>query len=181
VDPTVAVALVGVAGTVVAALAGVAGAVFGPVLAARQSAQLARNSHLADLRSTLYLKGLTYVENVKARLDYISDPMADGRSFTAAATTRGEITAEMRLLAEAEVLDAWLKLEGADVDLAYREDKDPTLRIGNLVDGNDPLVDGVLSAIADFRQAVRHVVGSDRSLDRSLPSAGTDSLSYMSD
>ncbi|WP_326550118.1 hypothetical protein [Micromonospora sp. NBC_01813] len=161
-DPTVTVALYGVAGTAVAALAGVAGAVFGPTLAARQSARLASGSRLNDLRSALYLKALTYVEDVAARLDGLSDPMADRQGRPSAVATRGEITAELRLLAESNVLDAWMKLVEADVGLAYREKYDNTLRFGNLISGDEPVVRDVVKAVDDFRQAVRRAVGSDK-------------------
>ncbi|MBM0256482.1 hypothetical protein [Micromonospora sp. 4G55] len=162
-DPTVQIALYGVAGTAVAALAGVAGAVFGPLLTARQSVQLATNSRLRELRHALYLKALAYVEDVEARLDRISEPMADHQGFASTVATRGDITAELRLLAESDVLDAWIKLVDADVGLAYRENHDHTLRVGNLVGGDDPMVKDVVKAVADFRQAVRRVVGSDDS------------------
>ncbi|MGC4797123.1 hypothetical protein ACLQ3H_23835 [Micromonospora saelicesensis] len=162
-DPTVQVALYGVAGTTLAALAGVAGAVFGPLLAARQSAELARNSQLTDLRNALYLKTLAYVEDVEARLDRISEPMADKQGFASAVASRGEITAELRLLAESDVLEAWMKLVEADVSLAYRENHDHTLRVGNLVGGDEPMVKDVVRAVADLRQAVRRAVGSDSS------------------
>ncbi|MFI7431451.1 hypothetical protein ACIBPB_31145 [Micromonospora sp. NPDC049836] len=160
-DPTVQVALYGVAGTTLAALAGVAGTVFGPLLAGRQSARVARNGQLRDLRHALYLKALAYVEDVEARLDRISEPMADNRGFASTVATRGEITAELRLLAESDVLDAWVKLVAADIDLAYRENYDDSLRHGNLVGGNEPMVRDVVSAVANFRQAVRRAVGSD--------------------
>jgi hypothetical protein len=157
VDSTIVVAITGLAGAILA----VVGTLWGPTLQAKQTAEIARDARFDEQRTALYLDAITFAEDLSARLDRYSDPMASASAHPANVARRGDIAARMQALAPKAVLDAWTNIAEADSDLAYRVDQDQSLREGNMLDGRDPLVTGTVTAVEALRAAVRRATGAD--------------------
>jgi hypothetical protein len=153
------IAVAGILGTLIAA-------VLSPWLQANRSAKHARDAHIYDLRVELYAKAVLHAETRQELIQRLVRPDQYGtRTPEDLPPTDHQlmVTAQMRLLASQDVLEAWLHLQEAKdvlLHLIHGEWKighEPRRKISS----NVSEVAAVTAAIKEFRNAIRKDLQGD--------------------